>query len=202
MGRIGRKATTLLVAYVAWVTLLAADLGGELVDTLVTVLGPIPLAMVLLSIDDPTSRPANWARVLSRALVPGIAAGFALGLALRIAMRLVALAVGVPTRFTVAGTLTILFIFAALGAAYGGLLSAVWRSIPGFRRAPGLMGGTALALWFWYPFFMAAADDLSGLLAMPLILLFTTLLSSTWIGYGLLFATLMRRRSPFPNPMV
>ena len=114
MGRIGRKATTLLVAYVAWVTLLAADLGGELVDTLVTVLGPIPLAMVLLSIDDPTSRPANWARVLSRALVPGIAAGFALGLALRIAMRLVALAVGVPTSFTVAGTLTILFIFAAL----------------------------------------------------------------------------------------
>ena len=64
------------------------------------------------------------------------------------------------------------------------------------------MGGTALALWFWYPFFMAAADDLSGLLAMPLILLFTTLLSSTWIGYGLLFAALMRRRSPFPNPMV
>ena len=201
MRRIGYKLATLLAAYVAWVMLLAAELGGELTDTLVTMFGPLPLAMVLLTLDDHKGGPASLVRTLAPALVPGILAGLALGLALRAAMRVVALAAGVTTSFTVSGTLTVLLIFAVLGAAYGVLLTAVWRSLPGFRPAPGLIGGTALAVWFCYPFFMAAVGDLDEIPA-PLIILLATLLSSTWIGYGLMFAALMRRGGSLPDPIV
>ena len=125
-----------------------------------------------------------------------------LGLALRVAMRLVALAAGVPTSFTLPGTLTVLLIFALLGGGYGALLTAAWRSIPGFRSAPGLIGGTALALWFWYPFFLAGENDLSGLISAPLVIVFTMLMAGTWIGYGVLLAALMRRAGSFPEPVL
>ena len=154
MRRISLKVTTLLIAYVAWVVLLRVDVGGDLTDTVVTIFGPIPLAIAMLALEDPRGRPIGWLRGVMPGLFPGLVAGSVLGLALRVAMRLVALAAGVPTSFTIPGTLTVLLIFALLGGAYGALLTAAWRSIPGFRSAPGLIGGTALAFWFWYPFFL------------------------------------------------
>jgi len=45
------KATTLLIAYVAWVVLLRVDVGGDLTDTVVTIFGPIPLAIAMLALD-------------------------------------------------------------------------------------------------------------------------------------------------------
>ena len=202
MRRNGLKVTTLLVAYVAWVVLLRVDFGGDLADTVVTIFGPIPLAIAVLALENRRGRLIDWLQGVMPGLVPGLVAGFMLGLALRVAMRLVTLAVGTTTSFTVSGTLIVLLIFMLLGGAYGTLLTAVWRSIPGFQSAPGLNGGTALALWFWYPFFLAATDDLRGLISAPLVVLFTTLLAGTWIGYGILLAALMRRAGSLPESVL
>ena len=202
MRRNSLKATTLLIAYVAWVVLLRVDVGGDLTDTLVTIFGPIPLAIAMLALEDPGGRPIGWLRGVMPGLFPGLVAGSMLGLALRVAMRFVALAAGVPTSFTIPGTLTVLLIFALLGGAYGALLTAAWRSIPGFRSAPGLIGGTALAFWFWYPFFLAGENDLSGLISAPLVILFTMLMAGMWIGYGMLLAALMRRAGSLPEPVL
>ncbi len=159
-------------------------------------------AIALLALEDPRGRPIGWLQGVMPGLFPGLVAGSILGLAMRVAMRLVALAAGVPTSFTIPGSLTVLLIFVLLGGAYGALLTAAWRSMRGFRSAPGLIGGTALALWFWYPFFLAAEDDLSGLISAPLVILFTTLLAGTWIGYGMLLAALMRRAGSLPKPFL
>lgn len=202
MRRNSLKATTLLIAYVAWVVLLRVDVGGDLTDTVVTIFGPIPLAIAMLALEDPRGRPIGWLRGIMPEVFPGLVAGAMLGLALRVAMRLVALAAGVPTSFTIPGTLTVVLIFAMLGGAYGALLTAVWRSIPGFRSAPGLIGGTALAFWFWYPFFLAGENDLNGLISAPLVILFTMLISGMWIGYGMLLAALMRRAGSLPEPVL
>ena len=197
MSRNGKEIALLLVAYVAWIVLLRVDAGGELLDTVVSIFGPIPLAVALLALNDPRDSLIGWLRGVLPGLFPGMVAGLMLGLALRLVMRLVALAAGVSPSFTIPGSLTVLLIFMLLGGAYGGLLVAVWRSLPGFRSAPALVGGTGLALWFWYPFFLAAVDDLSGLVSMPLIIFFTTLLAGMWIGYGMLFSALMRRAGSF-----
>ena len=201
MYRNGLKATTLLIAYVAWVVLLRVDLGGDLIDTVVTIFGPIPLAIAMLALENPRGRPIGWLRGVMPGLFPGLVAGSMLGLVLRVVMRLVALAAGVPTRFTITGTLIVMLIFALLGGSYGALLTAAWRSIPGFRSSPGLIGGTALAFWFWYPFFLAGESDLSGLISAPLVILFTMLMAGAWIGYGLLLAALMRGAGSFPEPV-
>ena len=196
------KGTTLVAAYVAWVVLLRVDVGGDLTDTVVTIFVPIPLAIGMLALEDPRGRPVSWLRGVLPGLLPGLVAGSILGLALRVAMRLVALAARVPASFTMPGTLTVVLIFALLGAGYGALLTAAWRSIPGFRPAPGLIGGTGLALWWWYPLFLAGENDLSGLISAPLIILFTTLMAGAWIGYGMLLAALMRRAGSFPEPVL
>ena len=59
-----------------------------------------------------------------------------------------------------------------------------------------------MAFWFWYPFFLAGENDLSGLIAGPLVILFTMLMAGTWIGYGMLLAALMRRAGSFPEPVL
>ena len=134
-------------------------------------------------------------------LVPGAIAGLALWCGPRVGMRVVAVAAGIPPSFSVSGTLEVLLIGVVLGASYGALLTAVWQSIDATRQAPGRWGGVALALWFWYPFFLAAEGNLSGMVAAPLIVLFTTVLSGMWIAYGVLLATLMRRWGSFPVPI-
>ena len=196
------KATTLiLVAYIAWIVMLRADLGGDLADTVVSFFGPLPLAMAVFALADPRGGPMACLRGVLPGLIPGLVAGLMLGLALRLVMRLVALVAGLTTSFSIPGTLTVLLIFALLGGAYGPLLTAAWRSIPGFRSAPGLIGGLALAVWFWYPFSLAGIDDLSGLVSGSIIILFTTLLSGMWIGYGALLAAIMRRNGSLPVPV-
>ena len=191
---------TVAAAYVAWVVMLRVDVGGELADTLVTLLGPFPLAAIVLALEDPGSRPIGWLRGVLSGVLPGLAVGLLLGLALRVGMRVVAMAAGLPLTFTIPGTVTLLVIGAVFGASYGALLTAVWRSMAVFHLAPGRIAGTALAVWFWYPFFLAGSDDLAGLVAMPLILVFTTLLSALWIGYGALLAATMRRCRSLPVP--
>ena len=161
-------------------------------------IGPIPLAVALLALDQRHIGPAGWLRKILPGLLPGAIAGLALWCGLRVGMRVVALAAGIPPSFSVSGTLEVLLIGLVLGASYGALLTAVWQSIAATRQAPGRWGGVALALWFWYPFFLAAEGNLSGMVAAPLIVLFTTLLSGMWIAYGLLLAALMRRFGSLP----
>ena len=91
--------------------LLRVDVGGDLTDTVVTIFGPIPLAIALLALEDPRGSLIGWPRRVLPGLFPGLVAGLMLGLALRVAMRLVALAAGVPTSFTISGSLTVLLIF-------------------------------------------------------------------------------------------
>ncbi len=199
MGSNVLKAGILIVAYVAWIVLLRLEFSSDLNDIGITLLGPIPLAVALLAVEEPR-RPVNWFRTILPGIVPGLLAGLALGLGLRIGMRLVALAAGVPATFSIPGTVGLLIIGTVLGGSYGALLTVLWKSVPSSRVAPGRVGGTALALWFWYPFYLAARDDLSMLATVPL-LVFASLLSCMWIGYGVLLAGLMRRRGTLPVPV-
>ena len=176
------KAVLLITFYVVWIVLLSLELSGDALDTTITVSGPIPLAMAVLALEQRHAGPVGWLRGIAPGFFPGAIAGVASWLGLRVAMRLVALAAGVPTSFTMAGTLEVLLIGVVLGASYGALLAAVWQSIAATPLAPGRWGGIALALWLWYPFFLAADGNLRGLVAAPLIVLFTTLLSGMWIA--------------------
>lgn len=173
---------------------------GDLADVCVTLLGPFPLAVGVSALEHRSSRPADWLRAILPGVVPGLAVGLVLGLALRVGMRLVALAAGLPLVFTLRGSIAVLVIGAVFGAGYGAVLTAVWSSMRHFRAAPGRAGGAALAIWFWYPFFLAGRDDLAGLVSMPLILGFTTLVSALWIGYGVLLAATMRLLGSLPTP--
>ena len=65
----------------------------------------------------------------------------------------------------------------------------------------GLVGWNSVGIVVWYPFFLAADGNLSGLVATPLIVLFTTLLSGMWSAYGVLLAALMRRFGSLPVPV-
>ena len=140
---------TLAAAYVVWVALLSVDVGGDLADTLVTLLGPFPLAVVVLALEEPGGRPIDWLRGIMPGVFPGLAVGLLLGLALRVGMRIVAMAAGLPLTFSVPGTMILLVFGAVFGAGYGAVLTAVWRSMIGFRSAPGRLGGTVLAIWIF-----------------------------------------------------
>ena len=150
------KFAVLLGFYIAWVVLLRLEASGDLLDTVLTVVGPIPLAVALLALEQRDIGLVGWLRGILPGLLPGAIAGLVLWSGLRVAMRLVALASGIPPSFTIGGTLEVLLVGAILGASYGALLTAIWQSIAATRLAPGRWGGTALVLWFWYPFFLAA----------------------------------------------
>ena len=134
------KIALLLAFYLAWVVLLRLEASGDLLDTVLTIIGPIPLAVALLALDQRHIGPAGWLRKILPGLLPGAIAGLALWCGLRVGMRVVALAAGIPPSFSVSGTLEVLLIGLVLGASYGALLTAVWQSIAATRQAPGRWG--------------------------------------------------------------
>ena len=113
------KFAVLLGFYVAWVVLLRLEASGDLLDTVLTIVGPIPLAVALLALDQREIGLVGWLRGILPGLLPGAIAGLVLWSGLRVAMRLVALASGIPPNFTVGGTLEVLLFGGSSGHPTG-----------------------------------------------------------------------------------
>lgn len=199
-------AGVMLPAVAAYVTLLLAALRQPAMGPTVMSLTLFLPGLVALggfcrqALRTGSYRPVGYAGV---SLLAGGLGGAVLGIGLRIGMRMVALLAGKQPVFTVSGTLFVLIVTAGFGLAPALVYAVLRPRLPHRRTVSMLLFGTALAAYFWYLFFRAAAEDLRSIFHPVAIALFTTLLSSLWILYAVIVELALERYGNLlPNEQV
>lgn len=137
---------------------------------------------------------------LAGGTICGIAAGAVTGIGARAAMRMVADGVPDPIRslpmFTIEGSTLILSLAAIAGAPFGGLFALAYDSLPGPRRARGLLFGVAMLVTIGPLFFTAGRDEF---ITYERMALFSCLFPLFGIAAGLLFEPSQRAARRLPD---
>ena len=133
---------------------------------------------------------AQTCRDVAVAACCGLLAGIFIGVGARIGMGAITIANGDPQRFTVSGTVSVLFTFSSFGIVLGVIYVGLFRHL---LRRNGLAYGGLLTLCTWYPLAHAAAQQLTGDPAPILLVVVSGLLVGLiWLPFGLALEALLR----------
>jgi predicted membrane protein len=125
-------------------------------------------------------------------IVFGFLAGIFIGVGARIGMWAIAFANGDASRFSVAGTIQVIAVFACFGLGLGLIYEGFFRRV---LRARGLLFGILITLCAWYPLGESAAQVMN-FQPTNVSLFFWTLVcvASMFLPFGVVLEWLLKRR--------